>query len=294
MPISRRDFLKTAGVGLGALVLPSTRADAAAGPTEAADSFSMLYDTTKCVGCRACQNACKHRSNLPPEFDGDKLYDMPKDLSADTWTIIRLYKGNDGISFVKDQCMHCIEPACVSVCPVVALEKTPNGPVVYHPERCIGCRYCMAACPFGIPKAQWPEPLPLIQKCDFCADRQAQGQEPACSEVCPTGALISGKRGGMLSIAHQRIDENPMYLKHVYGETEAGGTTMLYISHIDFAKLGFPELDNRSLPDITWPYMKAVPWVVVTVATVSTAIYQFTRRREKVKAANGKKPEKEG
>jgi hypothetical protein len=152
----------------------------------------------------------------------------------------------------------------------------------------------MAACPFGIPKARWRETLPLIQKCDFCADRQAQGLEPACGEVCPTGALISGKRGRMLEIAHQRLVDDGQYVQHVYGESEAGGTSMLYISRVDFEKLGFPALDDTSLPDITWPYMKAVPWIVATVASLSTAIYFYTHRRSQVQANNGKKPEKEG
>jgi formate dehydrogenase iron-sulfur subunit len=293
MPVTRREFLKIAGVGLGAAVMAPVPAEVHAAPALAEDTHSMLYDASLCVGCRACSNACKRRSNLPPEFDSNHLYDMPADLSADTWTIIKLYKGNEGLSFVKDQCMHCIEPACVSVCPVAALEKTKAGPVVYHADRCIGCRYCMAACPFGIPKARWRDPLPLIQKCDFCADRQAQGLQPACGEVCPTGALISGTRGKMLDIAHQRLDQEKAYFQHVYGESEAGGTSMLYISRIDFEKLGFPALDDRSLPDITWPYMEAVPWVVATVATLSTAIYFYTHRRSQVQANNGKKPVKE-
>lgn len=294
MPVSRREFLKIAGAGLGAAVLAPAPVKAGAASPLAEKSHSMLYDASLCVGCRACSSACKRRSNLPPEFDSNNLYDMPVDLSADTWTIIKLYQGNEGVSFVKDQCMHCIEPACVSVCPVAALEKTEAGPVVYHAERCIGCRYCMAACPFGIPKARWRDPLPLIQKCDFCADRQAEGLPPACGEVCPTGALISGTRGEMLKVAHERIDADPAFVKHVYGESEAGGTSMLYISQVEFEKLGFPALSDESLPEITWPYMQAVPWIVATVAGLSTAIYLYTHRRNDVQANNGKKPGKEG
>ncbi len=161
MPVSRRKFLKLAGAGLGGvLALPLTPATAKAKSTiDMFNSASMLYDATMCVGCRACQTACKKRANLPPEIDAQALYESPLDLSADTWTIIKLYQGEEGTSFVKNQCMHCIEPACVSVCPVAALEKTASGPVIYHAERCIGCRYCMAACPFGIPKSQWTKNL---------------------------------------------------------------------------------------------------------------------------------------
>lgn len=167
MPVSRRKFLKLAGAGLGGMAfsLAPTRVKASAARSKAAaaeSSASMLYDATICVGCRACQTACKRRSNLPPVTDSQQLYEMPLDLSADTWTMIKLYQGSEGQSFVKNQCMHCIEPACVSVCPVGALEKLDSGPVIYHDDRCIGCRYCMAACPFGIPKTQWEKTLPLI------------------------------------------------------------------------------------------------------------------------------------
>lgn len=294
MPVSRRKFLKLAGAGLGglALTLPSAPARAINMPRKAGaaeNSASMLYDATKCVGCRACQMACKHRSQLPFETDSQQLHEMPIDLSANTWTLIKLYKGSEGTSFVKNQCMHCIEPACVSVCPVAALEKLESGPVVYHAERCIGCRYCMAACPFGIPKTQWEKTLPLIQKCDFCADRLAKGEQPACGEVCPTGALISGTRGEMLETAHTRLKNDSRYFQQVYGENEVGGTSMLYISAVSHAALGFPQLNSTPLPSLDWPYMKAVPGVIAVMVTLSTAIYLRTHRNEN---GNGK-PKKE-
>lgn len=280
MPISRRDFLKLAGVGAGALAAPAAPRAVAAAPEAAEESASMLYDAAICVGCRACQTACKRRSDLPHETDPQNLYEMPRDLSADTWTIIQLYQGEDGQSFVKHQCMHCINPACVSVCPVAALEKTESGPVVYHAERCIGCRYCMAACPFGIPKTQWYKALPLIQKCDFCADRQANGQQPACSEACPTGALIYGKRKEMLGTAKGRLALDPSYVQHIYGESEAAGTSMLYISKVGFDKLGFPDVPDTNFPEITWPYMAAVPGLIAVMVSLSTAIYFFTHRNK--------------
>jgi formate dehydrogenase iron-sulfur subunit len=287
MPISRRDFLKMAGAGLGGVAMLSAPLPVSAKAIEAENSASMLYDASICVGCRACQTACKKRSNLPKETDSQGLYEAPRDLSAYTWTMIKVYQGDSETSFVKNQCMHCIDPACVSVCPVAALEKTENGPVVYHAERCIGCRYCMAACPFGIPKSQWDKALPLIQKCDFCADRLAKGENPACGDACPTGALIYGTRGEMLDTAHTRLASNPGYVNKVYGETEAGGTSMLYIAEVSPDKLGFPELDSTALPTIDWPYMKAVPWIVGTMITLSTAIYLVSHRTSKTE------PEKE-
>jgi formate dehydrogenase iron-sulfur subunit len=281
MSVSRRNFLKLAGLSLAGTGLASTPLPAMAKAASTSESASMLYDATKCVGCRACQAACKRRSNLPPETDAQGLYEAPNDLSAYTWTMIKLYKGDTETSFVKNQCMHCVEPACVSVCPVGALEKLESGPVVYHAERCIGCRYCMAACPFGIPKSQWDKSFPLIQKCDFCADRLANGEGPACEEACPTGAIAYGKRGRMLEVAHTRLQNDRNYHPYVYGESEVGGTSVLYISGVSFDKLGFPELKDEPLPKITWPYMMAVPWVVGAVASISTAIYFRTHRNEK-------------
>lgn len=279
MPISRREFLKLSAAGLGAAVVPAQAAQAGTQPVRAENSASMLYDSLKCVGCRACQVACKARSELPPELDATGLYEAPRDLSANTWTLIQLYQGESDSAFVKHQCMHCIDPACVSVCPVAALEKLESGPVVYHAERCIGCRYCMAACPFGIPKSQWDAALPLIRKCDFCADRLAQGEKPACGEACPTGALIYGSRKAMLDIAHERVDGSTRYNRTVYGENEAGGTSMLYLAGTAYGNLGFPKLDSRDLPAITWPYMRAVPGLIAVMVTLSTGIYLRTHRK---------------
>lgn len=282
MTISRRGFLKLGAAGVGALALPIGIGPAKAEAGDRADSRAMLYDATMCVGCRACSRACKTRAKLPEEADSQGLYEKPAGLSSKTWTVIKVYQGQDGASFVKNQCMHCIDPACVSVCPVAALQKLENGPVVYHADRCIGCRYCMAACPFGIPKTEWEKPFPLIQKCDFCADRQADGLEPACGAACPTGALISGTRREMLDTAHARLKENPKYIQHVYGETEAGGTSMLYLANIKYQELGFPELDDTPLPTLDWPYLKGVPALIAVMVSLSTAIYLYTHRGEKV------------
>ncbi len=285
MPLGRRDFLKMAGAGLATIAAPLQTVSAAA----EGDPAAMLYDATICVGCRACQVACKRRSKLRHETDSSGLYEAPTDLTAYTWTLIKQYNGKEGDSFVKNQCMHCNDPACVSVCPVAALEKTKEGPVVYHAERCIGCRYCMAACPFGIPKTQWDVRLPLIQKCDFCADLQAKGEHPACGVACPTGALIYGKRSEMLQIAHKRLENGNRYYQHVYGEKEVGGTSMLYLASVSFTALGFPELGEKDLPSIDWPYMKAVPAVVAVMVSLSSGVYWWTHRREKAGQSSGKK-----
>jgi formate dehydrogenase iron-sulfur subunit len=175
-----------------------------------------------------------------------------------------------------------VDPACASACPVGALEKTPEGPVIYHDDVCIGCRYCMAACPFNIPKYQWEKVFPLIQKCDFCADRQANGEIPACAAACKNEVLKYGKRSELLKEAQVRIANNPdVYVDHIYGEDEIGGTSKLYISHVPFDKLGFPELDSTPLPELTMPWMSAVPGIFAGMASLMTAIYFFTKNRAK-------------
>ena len=286
MTINRRDFIKKTGLGLGALLAQPAVNELSASPRGTAGGAGMLYDSSKCVGCKECQVACKERLNsLIPEVDISEVDANPNKLSAYTWTLIKLYK--DGVddsqsAFVKVQCMHCVDPACVSVCPVGAFTKTEAGPVVYDANKCFGCRYCMAACPFDIPKYQWEKVFPLIQKCDFCADRQKAGLQPACSTACPTGALLYGQRADLLQIAKSRIKSDPRYVDHIYGEHEVGGTAQLYISHVPFEKLGFQALSTLSLPSRTWPWMLAVPGIVVVVGGLMSSIYWITKRRIKL------------
>jgi len=176
--------------------------------------------------------------------------------------------------------MHCLHPACVSVCPVQALQKSDAGPVIYESERCLGCRYCMMACPFRVPRYQWEKTLPLIRKCTFCADRLEQGLGPACAEACPTGALIYGQRGALLEAAEARLRDKPeRYVQQVYGKEQAGGTSVLYLSHVPFDKLGFPALTSQALPKLTERAMLAVPGIIVGVGGLMSGIYWFTKRR---------------
>lgn len=249
MSLNRRQFIKLAGLGLGGMLL-SPKGAQASGGVDAENGVAMLYDTTTCIGCRACQNACKDWNGTPVEPDPTGLYDAPMELSADTWTLIQLYDEGSERSFVKHQCMHCLHPACASACPVGALQKTAEGPVTYDPKRCIGCRYCMVACPFHIPRFEWDETIPVVAKCTFCSDRLAVGDGPACAEACPTGALIWGRRGELLAGAERRLADNPdKYVKRIYGKDDGGGTSVLYLSHVPFDKLGFPELGSEPVPE---------------------------------------------
>jgi formate dehydrogenase iron-sulfur subunit len=213
----------------------------------------MLTDLTKCIGCGWCQRACQEWNDLSATASSEGNDPC---LSADTWTLPELQQVNvDGQLhrvFVKRQCMHCVDPACVSACPVGALQKEDNGAVTYDCTRCIGCRYCMVACPFGIPKFEWNEPLPRIRKCTFCMDRQVDGLEPACAAACPTGALTFGPREALIAEAQARIKANRgTYVDHIYGKDELGGTSWLYISPVPFEKLGFPALKSEPVTQLS-------------------------------------------
>lgn len=280
MSTSRRTFLRNAGVGVGAILALPADVFAAEGE-DAGSAFAMLYDATLCVGCRACQNACRDWNKTKDEKDEYGLYDAPRELSGDTWTLIQLYQGDGEYSFVKHQCMHCLEPACASVCPVGALKKHPDGPVTYDPKICIGCRYCMVACPFSVPKVQWNQTLPEIFKCTFCFDRLQQGLGPNCVEACPTGALTWGKRDELLSEAHRRIEENPdLYQDYVYGERDGGGTSALYISHVPFEKLGFPDLGDTPVPKQSETLALYSKPGILGVVTISLVALKYMNNRK--------------
>jgi formate dehydrogenase iron-sulfur subunit len=252
---------------------------------------AMLIDLTRCIGCRACQAACKQWNDLPAE-ETENLgsYENPPRRSAKTWTTVTFneveYEGNFAWVFAKRQCMHCEQPACASACIVGALHKTPEGPVVYDNKKCIGCRYCMLACPFGVPAFEWDKPIPYIRKCTFCADRLEAGMEPACAKACPTDALLVGEREELLQVAHRRIKTNPdKYVDHIYGEKEVGGTSVLYLSSLPFEKLGFPTLGSEPIPRYADVAMTAVPPTIVVVAAAMGGVYWITKRRDKMSQA---------
>jgi formate dehydrogenase iron-sulfur subunit len=281
-------------------------------------SNATLIDTTKCIGCRSCQATCKQWNELPglktdvPEQG--LVFQNPKVLSAKTFTVVTFKEIEDdaapgGLRFIatKRGCMHCLEPACASACPVTALHKTESGAVAYDEEKCLGCRYCMWACPFGAPTADWDSLAPKIHKCSGCTDRQAEqptaevnGEKrteeqitsfleafgkPACVKQCPSGALKYGDRDELLKEAHARIAANPgKYIDHVYGENEAGGTGVMYLSAVPFEKLGLPNVGNVSYPSRSATAMKAVPPAVIGVGALLGGIYALKKRADDVHA----------
>ena len=248
MRTDRRSLLK----GLvAATAVSATPALARPRKTAAADAVGLLYDATKCIGCKTCVVACKEEAGLPADTRANRIYDAPDGLNEYTKNVIQLYKGDGEYSYVKKQCMHCIDPACVGACMLGALKKGDYGVVSYNADTCIGCRYCEVACPFNVPKFEWTKSTPKIVKCELCKERLAKGLEPACTTVCPAKAIIFGKRDQLLKEAHDRIDRNPnLYFPKVYGEEELGGTQVLYLSHVPFEKLGFRFDDKRAVPDV--------------------------------------------
>jgi Fe-S-cluster-containing dehydrogenase component len=256
--MSRRSLLKSIGAA-GAAVAAGTRtAFARTRKVAASDAVGMLYDATKCIGCKTCMVACKEANGLPPETQ-HALWEAPVDLSGKTKNVIKLYKTAGESSYMKAQCMHCIDPACISVCMLGAFHKGKYGVVEYDPKKCIGCRYCQVACPFDIPKFEWTSALPKLVKCEMCKHRLAKGQEPACTDVCPTKAVIFGKRADLLVEAKKRLREHPdRYVPKVYGETDAGGTQVLYLAALPFEKLGLPDTGSEPLPAATETVQHAV------------------------------------
>jgi formate dehydrogenase iron-sulfur subunit len=244
--------------------------------------MGILIDTTLCTGCEECIIACKKENDLGKDrpWRGQESIDG---LSATRWSTIISKPGGQ---FVRNQCRHCLEPACVSACIVGALTKLPEGPVVYDEDRCMGCRYCMLACPYGIPRYDWDRNTPLVQKCVMCAPRLAQNRPPACVEACPENAMIFGTRQELLAEAHRRIEANPRkYQPRVYGEKEVGGTSIMLVSDIplDFL-LWKPGMGEQSLPDLSWAALKKVPGVVFGVGALMAGTYWVIGRRMKLAA----------
>ncbi len=232
----------------------------------------ILIDITKCIDCRQCVSACKIQNNLPDTEETK--------LSVTAYTIVDEKEER----FVRRMCMHCNYPTCESVCPVGALEQTKEGAVLYHAEKCIGCRYCMMACPFQIPRYEWTRRKPQIQKCKLCIERIAIGKDTACTEACPVGATVFGNYDDMLQIAQQTIlNESHKYVNHIYGENEVGGTSILYISDVPFERLGFKtNLGTQKLPELTWSTLSKIPSVVAVGGTLLYGIWWITNRRKEV------------
>jgi formate dehydrogenase iron-sulfur subunit len=246
----------------------------------------LLIDVTRCLGCRLCMEACSEAHGI---IESDLEAEV---LSASNLTVIQ----EVGDLSVRRLCMHCLEPSCASACPVSALSKREDGPVVYDASRCLGCRYCMVACPFSVPRYQWSKAVPAVAKCDLCASRLDQGELPACVEACPAEAVVFGARDELLAEAHRRIAESPAdYYPEVYGESEAGGTSVLILSPVPFAEIGLrTDLANEPLPNLTAAALHRVPGIASVGGAALWAIWWITNRRDEVARAEGKIPPPRG
>ena len=249
-------------------------------------SMGILYDATLCIGCKQCEQACATENGLA--YD-DKIAEQNVTSAYKLTTVL-----TKDDKFMRKLCMNCDDPACASVCPVGALQKTALGPVTYDKHKCMGCRYCMAACPFGVPKYEWDKAVPGVRKCIMCAPRVAAGKPTACAEICPTGATKFGERDELLKEARKRLQENPdKYLPHIYGETEVGGTSVMLLSSVDFQKFGYrDDLTQRALPMYTYQVLSRIPDFVPIFGVLLGGVYWITHRREEVAEAEGHGNEK--
>ncbi len=256
---------------------------------------AILNDVTKCIGCEECVAACKKINGLPAEDPPPRMGHSADGLSETRWTsIIRKARGVN----VRKQCRHCLDPACVSVCPVGALQTTPEGPVVYDKSRCLGCRYCMMACPYGIPHYQWNRINPSVRKCILCYDNLKSGKidKPACVAACPKEATIFGSREELLAEARRRLAAEPeKYIQHIWGEHEVGGTSVLYISNVDLSFLAWedPEqLGTHPLPWRTWEALRKVPFEFVGMGALMTGVWWVVDRRMRLEREGEGPPER--
>lgn len=241
----------------------------------------ILVDVTLCTGCEQCVRACSVTHNQAPS--GVEWEPSGKGLSGEQLLSIESVESG---RFARKSCMHCLEPSCVSACLVGGITKTEEGPVVYDASKCIGCRYCMLACPHHVPRYEWSKTIPYMQKCDMCHDRLQEGKQPSCVEACPNGALLFGERDQLLSEARARIEQKPgSYLNRIWGQSEWGGTSVMYISDADLSTLDWPAADTPAISALTDPLIEKTPFIGGGVAIGLWALGTIISRRNKVMAS---------
>jgi Fe-S-cluster-containing dehydrogenase component len=280
MSIDRRDFFKTIGVaGIALVGIQDAKANT---EEESKIEFrGVLYDAARCVGCQECEKACAKAHDLPEPQDEVKVGVLRK-TSESQRCVVNLYNTSKGEVFVRNQCMHCNEPACAAACLTQAMYKTKEGPVIWRGDKCMGCRYCMVSCPFDVPKFEYHSANPKIQKCDMCYDRIMKGEKPSCIEACPGEAIVFGTRRELIAEARKRIAENPgIYVDQIYGENTAGGTGILYLSPAPFNEVGFnPKIQNSSYPALSKGFLYSVPAVFVLLPTLLLGIHEATKNNQ--------------
>lgn len=291
MSINRKNFLKLGGVS-ATIAVTGVNSSASEHFTGYPDSYGVLVDTTVCIGenCRRCEEACKkinERSMQGLDLKDNSVFEQRRRTDADNLTVVNRFddprKDGEHI-FVKHQCMHCLEPACASACLVKAFTKTPEGSVVYNPDVCIGCRYCMVACPFYAPAYDYFDAYnPEVRKCTMCYDRIKEGKKPACAEICPEESITFGRRSELITVARDKIRKHPdRYISHIFGEHEVGGTSTLYLAGVNFDQLGFDtNLGTTPYPMLSRGFLSAVPLVLTIWPILLVALYKASQSRQK-------------
>lgn len=302
--MNRRKFLALLGLAGAAQALPQVK-DAKAAPHSYSyypDSVGVLHDTVRCIGCRRCEAACQIVNDLPmPEkpYTDLSVTDHTRRVTAYAWTVVNKYQVNGQPFFRKLQCFHCNDPACAAACFTRCYTKLPDGAVVYDGSQCVGCRYCMVACPFNVPGFQYDRAwTPFVQKCTFCEPRMKKGLLPGCVVACPVDALTFGKRSDLIRIARTRIKDNPgLYTNYLYGEHDAGGTSWMVLAPAadkpggplddtevtgsQMEQLGLDtHLGTQPMAELTYGALGAVPMIVAFWPVIFGGAYAITKRRE--------------
>ena len=286
--MNRRDLFKVLGVAAGTTACARSARAAEPPPSVAdgADPVGVLVDTTRCIGCRMCEFGCAHANGQAnglekPSFD--EALGPNRQTTEKRWTAVQRHVVAGRAITVKRQCMHCVQPACTAACLTKAMYKTPDGPVIWRSNKCMGCRYCMVSCPFDVPKFEYHSAVPRIQKCQLCFQRVAAGEQPACVASCPAQALTFGRRNNLLDEARRRIYTEPgRYISHIYGEREAGGTSWLYLSAVPFDQIGFrTDVSTEAYPTTTKEFLYAVPLVLTLVPPLLLGLSRATDKGER-------------
>jgi formate dehydrogenase iron-sulfur subunit len=284
MALNRRSFLKT--LGMAGLTLTVGKSFSASGTghkkKDPVEFYGILYDSTLCVGCQSCEYACADQYGLPSPKDAPAPGVLRKTNDKQR-VAVNCFNTSKGKQFMRKACNHCNEPACASACLTKAMLKTEEGPVIWREEKCMGCRSCMTSCPFDIPKFEFNNPNPKIQKCAMCYNLMKKGEKPACVDACPKDAIIFGKRRDLIEIARIRIYKEPdKYNHNIYGEHEVGGTGLLYITAVPFEELGLrKDLGTTAYPEYNKNFLYSVPAVLVLWPAFLLGLYNSTVERKK-------------
>ncbi|MEZ5083626.1 MAG: 4Fe-4S dicluster domain-containing protein [Bacteroidales bacterium] len=286
MGIDRRNFFRVLGV-TGATLALGKKSGAKPTTKSEIEFYGILYDSTRCVGCQSCEYACAESNELPEPVGAPEIGVIRK-TDETRRTVVNAYDTSKGEVYIKRQCMHCNQPACDAACLTQAMHKTEEGPVIWRGEKCMGCRYCMVSCPFDAPKFEYHSANPKITKCDMCFDRLQEGKMPACVENCPAEAIVFGTRRELIKEARQRIHDNPdVYVDHIYGEHEAGGTGFLYLSPVPFNELGLnTKIQTTSYPELSKGFLYSVPTVFVLWPALLLGIREATKNNQSKELEN--------